>query len=174
MRPEKKAIISEIRGKLDGCGYVLLADCRGLTVEQMKALRGQLREAQGFLMVVPNSMFAQATRELGWAGMDAFLLGPTAMVWGRGDISGVAKVVRTFAKKTSDLPAFKGGRLGTRVLSSGDVEAIAGLPPRIVMLGMLAGTLAAPISRLVGVMNRKVATLVYVLNAIAEKKSGGK
>jgi len=76
--------------------------------------------------------------------------------------------------KANSLPVVKGGRLGARLLTAEDVEAIASLPPREAMLGRVVGTIAAPLSRLAGVMSRKVASLMVVLNAVAEKKAGGK
>jgi large subunit ribosomal protein L10 len=173
MRPEKKAIVAEIRGKMEGCEFVILADHRGLNAEQMKDLRVQVRDAGGLVMVVPNAMFGHAARELGWAGLEHLLIGPTAMVTGRGDISSLAKRLRAFVKANA-LPVVKGGRLGSRLLTAEDVEAIASLPAREVMLGRVVCTIAAPLSRLAGVMSRKVGSLMVVLNAVAEKKAGGK
>jgi large subunit ribosomal protein L10 len=169
MRPEKQAIVAEIRGKLDGSAYVILADCRGLNVEQLKDLRGQLRGQEALLTVVPNAMFRLAARELGWDGLEGLLSGPTAMLSGRGDICRVAKTLQAFAKETT-LPVVKGGRLQGQVLTAADVDVLAGLPARDVLIGQVVGTLAAPLTRLVGVMSRKVSSLLTVLNAVAEQK----
>ena len=110
MRPEKKAIVSEIRGKLDGSAFVILADCRGLTSEQMKDLRGHLRGAKAGMKVVPNALFGVAAKESGLQGMDQFLTGPTALVSGPGDVTQVAKILRTYIKDTNNKPV-----LGTAV-----------------------------------------------------------
>jgi len=173
MRPEKQAIINEIRARLEGRSYVILADCRGLTAEQMKELRGRLKEAQAGLMVVKNSLFGLAVRELGWDGIERFLQGPTAMIAGSGDITSLCKILKEYTK-ANNLPVVKGGRLGGLVLSPNDVEALASVPSREVLLGQLVGTLAAPLQQLVGVMSRKISSLAVVLNAIAEKKTGVK
>ena len=66
----------------------------------------------------------------------------------------------------------KGGLMGTQVVSSTEIDALADLPSREVLLGRLLGTLAAPMTQLVGVLNQKVLSLLYVLKAIEDKKSG--
>jgi large subunit ribosomal protein L10 len=172
MRLEKKAIVDEIKGQLSGAGYVILADCRGMTVEQMKDLRAQLKGASAVLKVVPNALFGIAAKSAGWDGMEAFLQGPTAMVAGAGDVTKTAKLLRTYIK-VANLPVLKGGRMGTRILQPGDVDAMALLPPREILLGQAVGTIAAPMTRFVGAMNQKLASLIYALKAVADKKTGG-
>jgi large subunit ribosomal protein L10 len=173
MRPEKLSIISEIRGSLEGSSFVILADCRGLASEQLKDLRGQLRGAKARLKVVPNALFGVAAKEAGWAGMDPFLNGPTAMVFGAGDVTQVAKILKTYIKSANNLPVLKGGCLSGQVLVASQVSSLADIPSREVLLGRVVGTIAAPLSQLVGVLNQKVASLLYVLKAVADKKAAG-
>ena len=174
MRPEKIAIIKEIRESIAGSEYVILADCRGLKSEQLKDLRGQLRGAKSGLKVVPNALFGVAAKDVGWDGLAKYLTGPTAMVYGSGDVTQVAKVLKAYAKAMgAKLPVIKGGYLTGQVLESGQVEMLAEVPPRAVLLGRVVGTIAAPMTRLVGVMSQKVASLLYVLKAVADKKAAG-
>lgn len=173
MRPEKKAIVSEIRGRLDGSAFVILADCRGLTSEQMKDLRAHLRGAKAGMKVVPNALFGVAAKETGLQGMEQFLTGPTALVSGPGDVTQVAKILRTYIKDTNNKPVLKGGYLSGQVLVPAQIGSLADIPPREVLLGRVVGTIAAPMTRLVGVMNQKVASLLYVLKAVADKKAAG-
>ena len=169
-RPEKKALIKEVQQQLEASEYTILADCRGMKVEKLTELRGKLRGAQSRLMIAKNGHVALASSELGWADFEALLTGPTAVITGGGDVSEVAKVLKEFAKD-STLPVMKGGRFAERTLSMEDVAAIASLPPREVLLGQVVGTIAAPLSQLVGVLNQKVLSLLYVLQAVSEKKS---
>lgn len=169
-RPEKKAIHTEVRTRMEGSGYVLLTDCRGMKVAGMTELRSKLRSTKSRLLVVPNSFLSLASRDLGWSGVEQFLNGPTAMITGTGDVSAVAKVLQEFAK-TTNMPAVKGGWFARQALSASDVEAIASIPPREVLLGQVVGTIAAPMSRLVGVLQQKVASVLYVLKAVEEKKA---
>jgi large subunit ribosomal protein L10 len=171
MRPEKKAIIEEVQGEVDASSYVVLVDCLGLNVEKTADLRGRLRETDSRLTTVKNSFLKVAVQNLGLgAGLE--LEGPTSMVTGAGDVTQVAKVLRTF-RKENERPAVKGGLLGGKVLSADDVVAMADIPSREIMLGILVGTIAAPMTQLVGVMQQKVLSLLYVLKAVEEKKKGG-
>jgi large subunit ribosomal protein L10 len=72
------------------------------------------------------------------------------------------------------MPTVKVGVMGNLVLTAAQVDALAELPPREVLLGQVVGTIAAPLSRLVGVMKQKVSTIVYVLKAIEDKKNATK
>ena len=172
MRAEKKSIVSECRQRIDGADFVVFVDCRGLDVAQMSDLRGQLQRVNSRLQVSKNSFVRLAAEGLGWGDISSFLDGPTAVVTGMGDVTAAAKTIRSF-DTTKDLPAIKGGKLGEAILSSVDVHELAAIPSREVMLGRVVGTIAAPMTQLVGVMRQKVTSLLYVLSAVAEKKSGG-
>ena len=87
-----------------------------------------------------------------------------------GDVTVVAKLLTKFIKD-NERPALKGGRFGTEALSATDIEDMATIPSREVLLGKLVGTIAAPLSQVVGVLNQKVSSLLYVLKAVEEKKS---
>jgi len=168
-RPEKKAIIDEIRQRLAEGEFLILADCRGLKVEGMTELRGQLDGAHSRLVVSKNSFIGRALEDIGWTDVVQFLDGPTAVITGTGEVSGVAKLLRDYAK-TRGLPTLKGGRFGEQTLTSEDIDTFANLPSREVLLGQVVGTIAAPMTQLVGVFQQKVLSLLYVLKAAAEKK----
>jgi large subunit ribosomal protein L10 len=89
-------------------------------------------------------------------------------------VTQVAKVLRAFAKAaTNKLPVVKGGYLSGQTLVAAQVESLADIPPREVLLGRMVGTIAAPMTRLVGAMNQKICSLLYVLKAVADKKAAG-
>ncbi len=171
MRSEKTAIVRELHDRLEGADFVLLADYHGLNVTQIAELRGRLREHSSEFHVVKNSFFGLAAKELGWEGLDSILSGPIGAVTGVGDVTEAAKALKDFVK-ANEKPVVKGGVLDSKVLTSAEVDALASMPPRPVMLGQLVGTIAAPMTQLVGVMNQKVLTLLYVLKAVEEKKQG--
>lgn len=170
MRPEKESMVAAIKGILEHAGFVFLVDYRGLTVEQLAELRAKLRAFESRMTVVKNSLLGRAavTADDG-ADLSGLLDGPTAMVCGTGDASATAKALTAFIKEAK-LPVLKGGQLGAQLLSVDDVEAIAKIPPREVLYGQLVGTIAAPMTQLVGVMNQKVSSLLYVLKAVEDKK----
>jgi large subunit ribosomal protein L10 len=170
MRPEKQAIAREIQEQLSGAGFLILADFTGMDTAKTAQLRRLLRETQSRFQVVPNRLFRVVAKDLGLDGIEAGLKGPTALVYGSGDVAAAAKSLREFAK-ANKVPVVKLGHLDGAVLTAADVETLATLPSKKVMQGVLVGTIAAPMSNLVGVMNQKLASLVYVLNAVADKKS---
>jgi large subunit ribosomal protein L10 len=168
MRPEKTSIVSEISTRVNGSSFLLLTDYRGLKVEQFSDLRRQLGKADARVQVVKNRMLRVITRERGWTDIDGQFKGQSAIIVGS-DVVQAAKVLKRFSN-VSGIPAVKAGMLGNMYLTPAQIDALAELPPRETLLGMVVGTVAAPLSRLVGVMKQKVSTLVYVLKAVEEKK----
>jgi large subunit ribosomal protein L10 len=146
MRPEKESIVREISAALDASEFAFLADYRGLSVKQIAELRGALAEADAEMHVQKNSFLGIA-------------LGKER----------AAKVLAKFTKTNESL-SLKGGVLNDQALTASDVDAMAQIPPREILLSQLVGTVQAPMTSLVGVMNAKVSSLLYVLNAIEDKK----
>jgi large subunit ribosomal protein L10 len=171
MRPEKTSLVAEIGERIRDAEFAMLVDYRGLTVDKLTELRQQLRQQKSKLMVVPNRFLGIAAGAQGVQGLAPCLEGPTALVTGRGDVTEVAKVLAAYAKG-NPLLKIKGGVIGRTAIPAADVESLAKLPARPVMLGMAVGTIAAPMMGLVGVLNQKVCSLLYVLQAIEKKKGG--
>jgi len=169
MRPEKQSIIDEVRGKVTGASFLIIADYQGLTVAKTDQLRQRLSVADARIQVVKNRMLGHIAAEAGLGAMRDQLSGPSAMVYGKGDMAQVAKILKDFIKE-HEKPVIKVGALDGVVLTAADVEQIASLPSRETLLGMVVGTIAAPMSQLVGVFQQKVASLLYVLQAAADKK----
>ena len=169
VRPEKTSIVSEIHDELERSSFVFLADYQGLSVAQLTDLRGRLRESETRVNVVKNTLLCRAAEDIGWTDLNG-QDGPTMIISGPGDVTVVAKLLTKFIKD-NERPALKGGRFGTEALSATDIEDMATIPSREVLLGKLVGTIAAPLSQVVGVLNQKVSSLLYVLKAVEEKKS---
>lgn len=170
MRAEKKSAIEELREQMTGSSFVFLADYRGLSVAKTEELKNRLRGVNARFHVVQNRMFQRVAKDLDYPGFDSRLRGPSAMVFGSGDVVQAAKVLKDFVKE-NELPAIKIGTMQGVSLSKADIEQLAALPPREVLLAKFLGTLAAPMSGLVGVLQQKLASLVYVLKAVQEKKA---
>ena len=170
MRSEKLSIVKEVSDKLEASSFVVAASHNGLTVDQLQELRGSLRALESELHIVKNTYLSKAIEQVGWENISDALKGPTAMVTGQGEVTEVAKALTTFLKQHKNT-AIKGGCLDGKALTADEVNALAELPPREVMLAMLVGTVAAPMSQLVGVFSQKLQSLLYVLKAVEEKKS---
>ena len=169
MRLEKKAIVDEIRAGLDGASFVILTDYRGLKVRQGEELRRRLARLGAQFHIVKNSFFKLALPENRRSQVEDVLTTPTAIVYGRGDVVETAKVLTGFRQEQRVL-AIKRGLLDGTLLSAADLETLTKLPTRPVLYGMLAGVLAAPMTSLAGVLNQKLASLIYVLKAVQGKK----
>jgi large subunit ribosomal protein L10 len=173
MRPEKTAIAEDIRNRLASSEFVVLADYQGLTVEKSQDLRSKLREHDARMLVTKRRLLAHAARELSMKELaEAVPTGSLSMVYGSGDVVAVSKILKTFIKQ-NDLPVIKLGTLNGELLSAGDIDQLAGMPGRQEMLGIVVGTIAAPLSQMVGVLHQKLASLVYVLKAVQDKKEQG-
>ena len=170
MRPEKNAILLEITKRLEASSYAFVVNYGGLRVAQLTELRRILAPLGAQVQIVKNTYLDRVVTQLGWESIASFLKGPTALVAGTGDVSEVAKALVKFVK-AHDKAAIKGACLDGKALGCADIDALTTLPPREVMLGLFVGTLAAPMTRLVGVFNQKVLSLLYVLKAVEEKKS---
>ena len=170
MRPEKQAMAEELKTKLSGSSFVILADYRGLNVTKISELRRRLRGVHSQLQVIKNRVFVHVAKELGYKGFESIAAGPSAMVFGKGDVVATAKILKDFIKE-NEKPVLKSGAMQGAALTSADIVQLAGLPSREQLLGQVVRTIAAPMSNLVGVLQQKVASVVYVLKAVEDKKA---
>lgn len=167
---EKQRIIGEIKDRLSSSGGVILADYRGLTVKDMRALRIALGQTGGEVTVYKNSLAQIAIRELELPSMDEFLAGPTAFVFTPEDPVASAKALLTFAKDRKVF-AFKGGLIEGRIVSADAVKAIAALPSRDELIAKLMGTMLNPVRSFMAMANAPVGAFARVVQAVADQKA---
>ena len=168
-RPEKVAVVEEIKDRLSKAQGIILADYRGLTVAQATELRRKLREAGVEFKVLKNTLTAIAAKEVGYEGLISLLVGPTAIAFGYDDPVAPAKVLSEFAKPNPALE-LKGGLLEGKVLDVAGVKALADLPSREELLSQVLRGMQAPISGLVNVLQGTIRNLVYALDAVRKQK----
>ena len=167
---QKEDKVVEIKDRFTGSGAVIMADYRGLTVKEMQALRNDLRAIGCELKVYKNSLTEIAIRELALPNMDAFLAGPTAIVFTGEDPVAPAKALVTFAKKHKALEV-KGGLVENQVVDAEGVKAIASLPSREELIAKLLGTMLNPIAGFARVLNGPVEAFARTVSAVADQKS---
>ena len=167
-RPEKVAIVDEVRARLEGSSAALLTEYRGLKVSELATLRTTLTAAGGDLKIYKNTLVRFAVRDLGIEIDEAMLVGPTAIAFVDGDAAAVAKVLRDYARANPNL-VVKGGVLGSSALSAAEARGLADLPSREVLLARLAGGLAAPLAGFAGLLQALPRNLAYGLKALIEK-----
>ena len=135
---------------------------------QAAELRARLREADATFRVVKNTLTERAADQAGAEGLKAYLEGPTAMTFVRGDAAAAAKALADF-RRTSGLLTFKGGWMNGEALSPDQMDAIARLPTRDVLYGRLVGMVASPLTGLVTSLGGLIGGLARQLGQIAEQ-----
>jgi len=176
-RPEKVAVVEEVRAKFDQADGVVLTEYSGLNVPAMAELRKALREAGGEYKIYKNTFVRLAAREAG-IEIDDLLVGPTAIAFvgekpdgSPADAAAVAKALKDFAKTNEGLQ-IKGGVLDDKLLSTADLTALAELPSRDALLAQLAGAFQAPMAKLAGLLSALPRDFAYGLQALIEKGGG--
>ncbi len=166
MHPAKATIVTDLNQKLNASPFLFIADYTGLNVIQFSDLRTRLHKAGARVLVVKNSFLRLAAKEAGLPDLGE-LRGQTAVVVGDKDVAAAAKVVKTFTTETKKL-TLKAGIVDKIMVSVDQINAIADLPSRDVLLGQLLGTLFAPASTLVRLLNEPASQLARVLQAKAD------
>jgi large subunit ribosomal protein L10 len=176
-RPEKVAVVDEVKDRLSGASAALLTEYRGLDVKSISDLRRAVRAAGGDYKIFKNTLVRFAVRDLG-LDVEALLTGPTAIAFvatkpdgSPGDAVDVAKALRDFARTNPSL-VVKGGLLGEKPLSADEARALADVESRDVLLSKLAGALAAPMQQLAGLLQALPRNMAYGLQALIDDRGG--
>ena len=170
-RPEKVAVVNEVRERLSSSNGAILTEYRGLNVTELADLRRSLRAAGGEYKIYKNTLVRFAVRELDLQDLEEMLLGPTAIAFVDGDAAAVAKSLRDFARGNPNL-VIKGGVLGESILSAKDASALAELPSREQLLAQLAGAMAAPLQNMAGLLKALPQNFAYAIRALADQQGG--
>jgi len=169
MRPEKANIVSDLSEKLNRSAFLLVTDYQRMKVDNFGELRNRLASTGAEVHVVKNSFLKRAMTASGLPDVAEQLSGQTAVVTGDKDVAPVAKVLKTFAAEFK-IASVKIGVVDKSVLSTAEVESLADLPSREVLLAQFLGLLSAPATKLVRILNEPAASLARLLNAKAGKE----
>ena len=170
----KQAVVAQLKEQLESAKGVVLTSYKGLTVAQDTELRRELREAGVSYHVVKNTMLRIAAKEAGIEGIEEHLEGTTAFAFSTEDAVAPAKVICGFIKKNkledAEVLTVKVGMVEGKVLGVDEVKALATLPSREELIAKLLGSMNAPISNTVNVLQGVIRNAVYVLDAIRSQK----
>ena len=170
-RPEKVAVVNEVRERLEGAQASILTEYRGLSVREMAELRQALTAAGGDYKVYKNTLVKLAIAGGRHEPLAALLEGPTAIAFVSGEVSAVAKALRDYARANPHL-IVKGGLHAEGFLSAQELGILADLPSRDVLLARVAGAIAAPLQQFAGLLQALPRSLAYGLSALLEQKGG--
>ncbi|KRM00243.1 50S ribosomal protein L10 [Liquorilactobacillus satsumensis DSM 16230 = JCM 12392] len=157
---KKAAAVDEVLEKFNSAVSCVVVDYRGVTVEEVTALRKELRDAGVELRVIKNTYLKRAADKAGYEGLDDTFAGPTAVAFSTEDVVAPARILAKFAKDIDSLK-IKGGMIEGKVASLEEITALSKLPNREGLLSMLLSVLQAPV--------RNVA---YAVKAVADSKDG--
>lgn len=166
----KVKVVAEVAQLAGQAKAVVLTNFKGLTVEAETKLRRDVRQIQGTYRVVRNTLARRAMTEDQWTELRKDFQGNTALVFTNDDVVGLMKTLVDFAKDNEAL-TIKGGVFEGKPLTKKDVEALANMPPREVLIARLLGAMQSPLRGLMNVLTGSVRNLAQVVKAIADKKA---
>jgi large subunit ribosomal protein L10 len=169
-KPEKTAVVEEIRTKLDGADAAVLTEYRGLSVRALAELRSSLRPANTEYKVFKNRLARRAVEEAGLDELLPLLEGPVAIAFVHGDAVPAAKALRDFGRTNPEL-VVKGGLLGPRLITTAELTELADIPPREQLLAMLAGGFQAPLTKAAGLFQAFTRNFAYGVRALIDQRA---
>ena len=166
-RAARQAAVAEIVESFNGSDGAVLTEYRGLTVKELQTLRRSLGENANYA-VVKNTLAKIAANQVGIAGFDDLLTGPTAIAFIKGDVVEAAKGLRDFAKANPAL-VIKGGVLDGNILDAKEIAKLADLESREVLLAKMAGAMLASLSQAVYLLDAPLAQAARLAGALQAK-----
>ncbi len=170
MRQEKTVLVNHIQSILDDSNNFFLISYMGLSVEQLEGLKNELRENDAILQVHKNTLIKKAAEGKPYSDLSNLeLTGGTAVVYSAGEPAVVAKTIKKFAKDNEEV-SFKAAFVDGEVLDADKAVTVADMLTKDQARAQLLGLLNQVPTSLVRVLDQKAASIVYLLNAIVEKK----
>lgn len=168
-RADKATAVADIAEQFKESTAALVTEYRGLTVANLAELRRSLGGAATY-SVAKNTLVKRAASEAGVDGLDELFVGPTAIAFVTGEPVDAAKAIKTFAKEHKAL-VIKGGYMDGRALTVAEVERIADLESREVLLAKLAGAMKGNLAKAAGLFSAPASQVARLAAALQEKKA---
>ncbi|MFZ9858321.1 MAG: 50S ribosomal protein L10 [Roseiflexaceae bacterium] len=164
--------VAELTEKMSRMQSVIVADYRGITVEEITKVRNKIRPLGGEFIIAKNTLTLIAAKATGYAAIEPALYGPTALCFAYDDAAAVAKAIKEINAEIKKL-SFRGAMLGDTYIG-GDkaLDIVASVPTRQEVLAQIVGTIDAPVSGIVGVLNSAATGVVYAVQGRIDKLGG--
>ena len=173
-RQNKIDAVGKIGELISQSTITVATDYRGLSAAEISGLRKRLREAGVEFRVIKNTLARLAADKAGREDFKGLLDGPTAIAFSQGDVMIPAKTLSEYVRATRISLRIKGAMLEEKILDAAQVQQLATLPSREVLLSMVLGTMQMPLASLAGVLAAQLRKLPYVLQArIQQLEEGG-
>ncbi|MCX8023166.1 MAG: 50S ribosomal protein L10 [Syntrophorhabdaceae bacterium] len=171
-RAKKEKVVAELGSKLKKMSSMFIAEYSGLNVAQMTKIRKELRGVDAEFTVVKNTLLSIASEGTRAQALKERFTGPNAIVGVYKDPVSAARIISGFMKEMPQLK-IKGGFLGDQIIGPEDVNKLATLPSKEVLIGKFVGLLKGVPQRLVFVLSGNMGKLLMTLNAIKAQKEQG-
>jgi large subunit ribosomal protein L10 len=169
MRKEQKsAVVDKLSGTFKKATIALVSEYRGMSVAETTEVRRKLRAVRGELRVAKNTLIRRAIKGTGYASLEDKLGGPVGLIISTEDPVEIAKTVVGF-KDLGEKFKLRGGVVDGQAISVAEIQALATLPPKEVILAQLLGVLQAPATQLVRLLNEPASQLARLVDAIGKK-----
>ncbi len=166
-RAQKEQVVDELGQIFESSGVVVVAHYAGMTVAQMQDLRAKMREVGGSMRVAKNKLAKIALEGKSSASLGELLTGMTVLAFSEDPVA-AAKVCEAYAKSNENF-VLLGGAMGSEVLDSAGVKALASMPSREELIAQIAGMIGAPASNIAGAIGAPAANIASILTTIEEK-----
>ncbi len=170
-RRAKTTAVAELAEQFRSAQATVLTEYRGLSVSQLTKLRHSLGNETAYA-ITKNTLAKRAARDAGVSDIDELLVGPTAIAFVNGDPVEAAKGLRGFTKENPAL-VIKGGILEGKKLSSAEINKLAELESREVLLAKLAGAMKGNLTKAAGLFQAPLAQVARLVQALHDKQAAG-
>ena len=166
---DKQQIVSEVNQAASSALSAVLADYRGVTVEDMTALRKNARANKVYLRVVRNTLLKRAVADTEFECIQEVLVGPTILAFSQEDPGAAARVLKDFAKENDDFE-IKALSVGGQLMDASQIDVLAKLPTVDQARSMLMSVMLAPVTKLARIMNEVPSKLTRAVAAVRDQK----
>lgn len=165
----RSGLVRDLKKELSGADTVVMVKLDRVPTRKLNELRQSLETKDASFLVVKNSLCRLVFRDLGLTGLETAVEGTCGVSSIRGDVAAVSKLLSQFAKEQEGF-LFRGGIFKGQPLQAKDLEALAKLPSRDVLLSQLAGVIQSPIRNMAFLLTGPIRSFVFVLKGMAQKK----
>jgi len=164
-KEEKQQTVDSLSEQFRSIDSAFLINYRGLKVVDATEMRRKIREIKGSYVVVKNTLALRAAKQTKMEQLEPFFQGPTAIAYHPKDVVGLAKLLTEIGKGNPNFE-FKAALVEGKVVSLNEIQAIASMPSREVMLSKLIFLLKAPLQKLTTVLKAPIRDLGLVLKQV--------
>ena len=166
---DKQQIVSEVNQAASSALSAVLADYRGVTVEDMTSLRKTARENKVYLRVVRNTLLKRAVADTEFECIQEVLVGPTILALSEEDPGAAARVLKDFAKENDDFE-IKALSVGGQLMEANQIDVLAKLPTLDQARSMLMSVMLAPVTKLARTVNEVPSKVTRAVAAVRDQK----